>query len=264
MGIYLNFKIYWSEFFSMYKFIIIIFGLLWSIAPISFAQMDYLDLRNKLADEIEAMVVDTEDYIGVKKLDSLVIEAIRKVPRHEFVPDIYKPYAYENRPLPIGENQTISQPYIVALMTNLGLIDKDSIVLEIGTGSGYQAAILAEIALHVYTIEIIESLGIKAKKILNNLGYKNITVRIGDGYDGWIEYANYDAIIVTAAPDKVPQSLLDQLNPGGRLIIPVGPQTRTQHLQVITKDQMGNVEIRNVMPVGFVPLTRKESVELIE
>jgi protein-L-isoaspartate(D-aspartate) O-methyltransferase len=248
----------------MYKFIIIIFGLLWSIAPVCFAQEDYLDLRNALVDEIEAMVVDTQDYIGINKLDSLVIEAIRKVPRHEFVPDIYKPYAYDNRPLPIGGNQTISQPYIVALMTNLGLINKDSIVLEIGTGSGYQAAILAEIVQHVYTIEIIESLGRKAKKVLNNLGYKNVTVRIGDGYEGWIEYALYDAIIVTAAPDKVPQSLLDQLKPGGRLIIPVGPQTRTQHLQVITKDQVGNFEVREVMPVGFVPLTRNESVELTE
>ena len=264
MGIELKIKTYWSNYFSMYKFIIIKLFLLLSIAPSSFAEIGYLDLRNALVDVIETMVVNTQDYTGINKLDSQVIEAIRNVPRHEFVPDIYKPYAYENRPLPIGENQTTSQPYIVAIMTNLGMIDKNSKVLEVGTGSGYQAAILAEIVQHVYTIELIELLGIKARRVLNDLGYKNITVRIGDGYDGWIEHATYDAIIVTAAPDKVPQSLLDQLSPGGRLIIPVGPQTRTQHLQVLTKDQMGNIEIRNVMPVGFVPLTRNESVELIK
>ena len=226
----------------------------------SFAQTeeDYASLRSNMVAEVENMVVQTRDYLGKDKLDSRVIDALKNVARHEFVPDIYDSYAYENRPLPIGQNQTISQPYIVALMTDLAQVDKDSNVLEVGTGSGYQAAVLAELANHVYSIEIIEALGRNAQKVLYNLGYTNITVRIGDGYNGWIEHAPFDAIIVTAAPEKVPQPLIDQLKPGGRLIIPVGSQGRSQSLQVLIKDESGEVLERNVLPVGFVPLTRME------
>jgi protein-L-isoaspartate(D-aspartate) O-methyltransferase len=226
--------------------------------PGLFAQEDYESMRNIMVTEVADMVVDTRDYIGTDRLDNRVMDAIKKVPRHEFVPDIYKPYAYENRPLPIGERQTISQPYIVALMTDLAQLGPDSVVLEVGTGSGYQAAVLAELVAHVYTIEIIETLGRNAREVLDRLGYENVTVRIGDGYNGWIEHAPFDAIIVTAAPENVPQPLIEQLKPGGRLIIPVGPQARSQSLRVLVKDASGEITERDVLPVGFVPLTRDE------
>jgi protein-L-isoaspartate(D-aspartate) O-methyltransferase len=226
-------------------------------APL-YAQDAYEDRRNDMISDVEKMAADTREYIGTDRLDTRVIDALRKVPRHEFVPDLYKAYAYENRPLPIGEDQTISQPYIVALMTHLAQVSRDSIVLEVGTGSGYQAAILAELVNQVYTIEIIESLGHNAKRVLSDLGYDNVTVRIGDGYNGWAEHAPFDAIIVTAAPETVPQPLIEQLKPGGRLVIPVGAQTRTQSLRVLVKNRTGEVEERDVLPVGFVPLTREE------
>ncbi len=184
--------------------------------------------------------------------DKLVLAAMRRVPRHKFVPENMKPRAYEDNPLPIGEDQTISQPYIVALMTELLKLKGGEKVLEIGTGSGYQAAILAEIAGEVYTIEIVESLAATADERLKNLGYKNITVRFGDGYKGWKEHAPFDAVIVTAAPDHIPQPLVDQLKVGGRMVIPVGDLF--QELKLLTKTEDG-VKEKSIIPVRFVPMT---------
>jgi protein-L-isoaspartate(D-aspartate) O-methyltransferase len=175
-----------------------------------------------------------------------------KVPRHEFVPEHLRPLAYSDSPLPIGEDQTISQPYIVAFMTEALKLKPHDKVLEIGTGSGYQAAVLAEIADSVFTIEIIESLGKSADVRLKRLGYQNVVVRIGDGYQGWVEEAPFDAIMVTAAPDQVPQPLIDQLKVGGRLVIPVGVEE--QELVRITKTNEG-VTRENLLPVMFVPMT---------
>jgi protein-L-isoaspartate(D-aspartate) O-methyltransferase len=184
--------------------------------------------------------------------DKLVLAAMRKVPRHEFVPENMKPRAYEDNPLPIGEEQTISQPYIVALMTELLKLKGAEKVLEIGTGSGYQAAILAEIVPEVYTIEIIESLATSADERLKRLGYKNITVKFGDGYKGWKEHAPFDGVIVTAAPDHIPQPLVDQLKIGGRMVIPVGDFF--QELKLLTKTE-DVVKEKNIIPVRFVPMT---------
>ncbi len=184
--------------------------------------------------------------------DPRVLDAMARVPRHLFVPDAVRAQAYDDYPLPIGEQQTISQPYIVALMTSLLELDGDERVLEIGTGSGYQAAVLAELAREVYTIEILEPLSAQAQKALAGLGYQNIRFRVGDGWSGWPEAAPFDDIIVTAAPEKIPQPLLDQLKVGGRLVIPVG--SFFQDLLVLTKTATG-LEKRNVIPVRFVPMT---------
>lgn len=186
---------------------------------------------------------------GIK--DEVVLNTIRKVDRQKFVPEEIRHHAYSDRPLPIGEGQTISQPYIVALMTELLELKKGNRVLEVGTGSGYQAAILAELADHVYTIETIGSLALSAERLLRELGYRNINVKIGDGYIGWEEFAPFDAIIVTAAPSHVPQPLLDQLKEGGRLVIPVGDYY--QELKKITKVK-GKIKSQNVIPVVFVPM----------
>jgi protein-L-isoaspartate(D-aspartate) O-methyltransferase len=189
--------------------------------------------------------------------DQRVLNALRKVPRHEFVPDSERRHAYRDTPLSIGEGQTISQPYIVALMTELALPDATDRVLEIGTGSGYQAAVLAEIVQHVHTIEIEPDLARRAAEVLQQLGYANVTVRAGDGYMGWEEHAPFDIIVVTAAPEHIPQPLIDQLKPGGRMIAPVGPVFSTQALLVFEKDASGKVSSRNVTPVRFVPLRRR-------
>ena len=197
----------------------------------------------------------TDGRTGVK--NKSVLEAMRRVLRHEFVPDRYKSQAYVDMPLPIGYDQTISQPYIVAYMTELLDPKKEHKVLEVGTGSGYQAAVLAELVKHVYTIEIIKELGESAKKRLKRLDYKNVTVKIGDGYFGWEEHAPYDAIIVTAAPDHIPPMLIHQLKPGGKLCIPVGGRFRVQNLTLVQKTESGSIMTRQVMPVVFVPLTGK-------
>ena len=183
------------------------------------------------------------------------LEAMRTVPRHEFVPSHMHGYAYEDRPLSIGNGQTISQPYIVAFMTSVINPKPGDKVLEIGTGSGYQAAVLAEIVKDVYTIEIIPELAEKAEEKFDDLNYKNIHTRIGDGYHGWPEESPFDAIVVTAAPDEIPTPLIDQLKEGGKLIIPVGPKYRVQSLQLVTKKD-GKAKIRNLFPVRFVPFTR--------
>jgi len=211
--------------------------------------------RRVMLEEIRESVRQTAAYLGKDHLDEAVMDALAKVPRHEFVPAGMRDLAYANRPLPIGAGQTISQPYIVALMTDLAAVGPSSRVLEIGTGSGYQAAVLAEIVDHVYTIEIIPELGKSAEETLRRLGYDNVTVRIGDGWQGWPEEAPFDAILVTAAPEVIPSPLLDQLRPGGRLVIPVGEKGGVQSLQVVTRDAEGRISRRDVLPVGFVPFT---------
>jgi protein-L-isoaspartate(D-aspartate) O-methyltransferase len=187
---------------------------------------------------------------GIK--DPAVLDALAKVERHNFVPPGMESSAYDDNPLSIGEGQTISQPYIVAIMTELAKVHEGSKVLEVGTGSGYQAAVLSVIAKEVYTIEILENLGKTAQERLKNLGYNNVHVRIGDGYQGWTEAAPFDAIIVTAAPDHIPQPLIDQLKVGGRLVIPVGDFY--QDLAVITKNEKG-IQQEKIIPVRFVPMT---------
>ena len=210
--------------------------------------------RYQMVEEIEAMARLAAET-GRPVLDESVLAAMRKVPRHEFVPGDQKRAADRNRPLPIGEGQTISQPYIVALMTDLLALSPEAKVLEIGTGCGYQAAVLAQIAGEVYSIEIVDTLGRKAAATLARLGYTNVKTRIGDGYQGWPEAAPFDAIIVTAAPDHIPPALIEQLKPGGRLVIPVG--TLLQELMVVRKAADGSTLNETIVPVRFVPLTRE-------
>jgi len=204
--------------------------------------------------ERRRMVVDQIESRGVG--DPRVLSALREVPRHLFVPPSEQPNAYADRPLPIGYGQTISQPYVVALMTELVRPEPGDRALEVGTGSGYQAAILSRLVREVYTIEIVEPLGREAGRRLRNLGFSNVTVKVGDGYGGWPEAAPFDIILVTAAPEQVPPPLIDQLKPGGRMVIPVGAISDVQSLQLIRKDSEGRIESRSVLPVRFVPLTR--------
>ena len=200
----------------------------------------------------ETMVREQIEAGGVK--DPKVLAAMRKVPRHEFVPTAWRNLAYEDRPLPIGENQTISQPYIVAFMTEQLDLKPGERVLEIGTGSGYQAAILAELVKDVYTIEIVEPLGKRAAETLKRLGYAGIHARVGDGYQGWPEAAPFHAIIVTCAPNAVPKPLADQLAEGGRMVIPVGKFGELQQLVVLKKEK-GKLVTGRTLPVRFVPMT---------
>ena len=233
--------------------------LLMSAAVMAFARNDHAAERRQMVDEIERLSRLVAGETGRAGLDPRVLEAMGKVPRHEFVPPAQRHAAYRNRPLSIGVGQTISQPFIVALMTDLlGLKPRDT-VLEVGTGSGYQAAVLSELAKDIYTIEIVESLGKSAAETLKRLGYANVHTRIGDGYQGWPEHAPYDSIIVTAAPDHVPPALIAQLKPGGRLVIPVGKLA--QELMVITKNEDGSTTRQEIVPVQFVPLTRDKARE---
>ena len=188
--------------------------------------------------------------------DDAVLNALRAVPRHQFVPDRLADWAYTDRPLPIGHEQTISQPYIVAFMTAAVQPDSTNRVLEIGTGSGYQAAVLAEIVDSVYTIEIVPELARSARARLTRLGYDNVVVREGDGYAGWPEHAPFDAIVVTAAPNQIPSPLLEQLAPGGRMVLPVGPTGAVQRLTLVTKAADGSITRERLMPVRFVPFQR--------
>jgi len=213
------------------------------------------DSREQMIRLIEADVRETSRYLGQSALDTRVLEAMARVPRHEFVPPHLAAEAYENRPLPIGHGQTISQPYIVAIMTDLLDIEPGQRVLEIGTGSGYQAAMLAEVGARVWTIEIIEALGLEAQARLPRLGYDEIEVRLGDGYYGWPEHAPFDGIVVTAAASHVPPPLLQQLKPGARMIIPVGSPFSVQQLVLITRGEDDEFITRQVLPVRFVPLT---------
>lgn len=202
----------------------------------------------------ETMVREQITARGIR--DARVIEALRQVPRHLFIPAAERERAYADGPVAIGQGQTISQPYIVALMTELVRPQSGDRVLEIGTGSGYQAAVLARLVSHVYTIELEETLARGATAVLRELKYDNITVRTGDGYAGWPEHAPFDIVIVTAAPEQIPQPLIDQLKPGGRLIVPVGPRFTVQQLQLLEKNTGGEIRTRNVSPVMFVPLRR--------
>jgi len=211
--------------------------------------------RRKMVEEVVADAAYTSSYSGGAALSPGVIAAMEKVERHRFVPADLAAFAYLNRPLPIGYGQTISQPFIVALMTDLMKVKAGDRVLEIGTGSGYQAAILAEMAGSVYSIEIIAPLGKQAGELLKSLGCRNVQTRVGDGYYGWPEAAPFDAIIVTAAASHVPPPLLKQLKPGGRIVIPLGTQFMTQYLMLVEKQQDGSVTTRQILPVAFVPLT---------
>jgi len=205
---------------------------------------------------LEAIAADaaaTAEYTGRRALDSRVMAAMAKVPRHEFVPAADMGYAYVNEALPIGYGQTISQPFVVALMTDLLEPKPDHRILEIGTGSGYQAAVLAELAGHVYSIEAIPELAAEAGARLARLGYRNVTIKAGDGNDGWAEQAPFDGVIVTAAAAEIPGPLLQQLRAGGRLVIPIGPP-RNQELTLVEKSAAGEIAERVVLPVAFVPL----------
>jgi protein-L-isoaspartate(D-aspartate) O-methyltransferase len=203
----------------------------------------------------DRMVQEQIQKRGVTDLQTLA--AMRAVPRHEFVDESQRRRAYQDTPLPIGHGQTISQPYIVALMTELANLKPGDRTLEIGTGSGYQAAVLAEITPHVHTIEIIEPLAASADARLKRLGYDTVEVKFGDGYHGWAEHAPFDAIIVTAAADHVPPPLLEQLKPGGRMVIPLGGAFHKQTLVLVRKDEQGAIRTRNIAPVAFVPFTRE-------
>ena len=214
----------------------------------------FAPLRDAMVREIANMSSVTRDETGRAEFAAPVMAAMARVPRHKFVPPDEVPYAYENRPLPIGYGQTISQPYIVALMTDLTQVGPGDVVLEIGTGSGYQAAILAELAQAVYTMEIIEPLAVQAGERLGRLGYAKVQARLGDGYHGWPEHGSYDAILVTAAASHVPPPLIAQLKAGGRMVIPVGAPFMIQYLLLIEKADDGSVSTRQVLPVRFVPL----------
>jgi protein-L-isoaspartate(D-aspartate) O-methyltransferase len=222
---------------------------------VAHAADEYESARQQMLQEIERTTVQTAVETGRRALDARVLAAMGRVQRHLFVPAGQQRYAYENRPLPIGHGQTISQPYIVALMTDLMRVQPDDVVLEIGTGSGYQAAVLAELTKSVFSIEIVEPLGRSAAERLQRLGYRRVDVKVADGYYGWSEHAPFDAIIVTAAASHVPPPLVRQLKPGGRMVIPVGTAFLTQHLMLMEKQRDGSVVSRQILPVRFVPLT---------
>ncbi len=237
--------------------VMVMFLLLLQDSHIASAEAEdrYQLARKEMIDAIEADVSLTSGLIDKTRFDPRVMEAMSKVPRHAFVPPEKTEYAYENRPLSIGFGQTISQPYIVALMTDLLDLRPDAAVLEIGTGSGYQAAVLSGLVKAVYTIEIIEALGVAAERRLKRLRYENVRTRISDGYYGWPEQAPFDGIIVTAAVGHIPPPLIRQLKAGGRMVIPVGSPFLIQHLTLVEKDRNGEVRTRQLLPVRFVPLT---------
>jgi len=214
----------------------------------------FAELRARMVGEIEAMYAETRAETGYAALSPRVRAALGKVERHRLVPLAQQRLAYRNHPLPIGHGQTISQPYIVALSTDMIAPEPHHVVLEVGTGSGYQAAVLAEVVKQVYSIEIVEALGAEAARRLAAMGYANVEVRIGDGYRGWPDKAPFDGIVVTAAAPRVPQALVDQLRPGGRMAIPVGESWEVQQLVLVTKRPDGSVAQKNVLPVRFVPL----------
>jgi protein-L-isoaspartate(D-aspartate) O-methyltransferase len=231
-------------------------GLVYS-APWVEAAEDYAVSRARLVTEISQDVIDTSAYIGKSALDERVMRVLGTVGRHRFVPPNLQASAYENRPLPIGYGQTISQPYIVALMTDLLELEADDVVLEIGTGSGYQAAILSRLVSQVYSIEIVPELAKSASQLLQRLGFGNIEVKNADGYYGWQAHAPFDAIMVTAASSHIPPPLVSQLKPGGVMLIPVGSPFNVQQLTLVRKSKNGELTTRQILPVRFVPFTGK-------
>lgn len=226
--------------------------LIFSINFTAKAEEDYVMARKEMLRLIDE---DTRSYLDKEGVDKNVLKVMGEVPRHEFVPDKAKDFAYENRPLSIGYGQTISQPFIVAIMTDLLELTADSRVLELGTGSGYQAAVLSALVQQVFSIEIIEPLGLAAKERLARLGYDNVTVKVADGYYGWEEHAPFDAIIVTAAASHIPPALIKQLKVGGRIMIPVGTMFMTQQLLLVTKQENDELITQQILPVRFVPVT---------
>lgn len=209
----------------------------------------------RMIQDIEREAEYTASLIGKRALDPRVMDAMKQVPRHEFVPTEAQVYAYENGPVPIGHGQTISQPYIVALMTDLLNPEPEHVVLEVGTGSGYQAAILSLLVNQVYSTEIVEPLATAARDRLQRLGYTNVEVRTADGYHGWVEHAPFDGIVVTAAAPAIPEPLVEQLKPGGRLVIPVGLPYSYQELMLVEKSEDNEVRTKDILGVAFVPLT---------
>ncbi len=216
----------------------------------------FLEARLEMVRQVEAIAGMVRGPAVPRQLDARVLEAMRTVPRNALVPDAVRAEAYEDRPLPIGYGQTISQPYIVALMTDLLRPEPDHVVLEIGTGSGYQAAVLAELVDRVYSIEIVPQLADRAAGDLHWLGYDTVTVRAGDGYDGWEEHGPYDGIVVTAAASHIPPPLVAQLKPGGRMVIPVGAAFLVQQLMLVEVDAAGEIRTEAILPVRFVLFTR--------
>ena len=232
-------------------------GLAALVVALNGAQDPTAAARAKMAREVEEDARATASETGRAALDARVLQVLRTIPRHQFVPPDVRSAAYANRPLPIGHGQTISQPYIVALMTDLLRVDRADVVLEVGTGSGYQAAILSPLVKQVHTVEIIDPLAKQATQRLRVLGYRNVVVHHADGYNGWKAAAPFDAIIVTAAATHIPPPLIQQLKPGGRMVIPVGGPFATQSLMLVEKTAAGKVRTREVLPVRFVPLTRR-------
>ena len=223
-------------------------------------------MDTRLEDMINTVKLEAHDaapWVGKADIDPLVLEAMTKVPRHEFVPPDVLPSSYENEPLPIGHGQTISQPYLVALMCDLLRLESEDTILEVGTGSGYQTAVLSHLARRVYSIELVRDLADKARARLDRLGYRNIETHWGDGYHGWPEYAPFDGIVVTAAVYEIPQPLIDQLKPSGRLVAPVGMRLQGQDLLVLEKNVEGRIQRHNILPVAFVPLLRMGEDSLV-
>ena len=230
----------------------------WTIAMPAQAQGARSEERAAMVDTIEEHARYAPEAVEAGKIDPAVLQVMRTVPRHEFVPEEEKARAYEDMPLPIGFGQTISQPFIVALMTDLLDLGPGAKVLELGTGSGYQAAVLSPLAERVYTIEIVPRLGETARNVLQRLGYANVETRVADGYYGWPEAAPFDGIVVTAAASQIPPPLIEQLKPGGRMVIPVGGAFAAQHLVLVEKRPDGGITTRQLLPVAFVPFTRAE------
>ncbi len=232
-----------------------ILGVLLMVAMVT-ARAEIPPERQAMLEAVRQSVLESSSYTGIAALSDAVMGAMGAVPREEFVPPRYRQQAYRNTPLPIAAGQTISQPLIVALMTEMLRPQPDDVILEVGTGSGYQAAVLAQLVQHVYTVEIVKELADSAREVLQQLDYTNITVRAGDGYAGWPEHAPFDGIIVTAAAENIPPPLLQQLKPGGKLVIPVGEHLGYQELLLVEVDEQGNISKESKLPVRFVPLTR--------
>ncbi len=226
-----------------------------ALMPFATNSAEFAAQRQEMLQAIAASVRSSAGYTGRSELSPRVMQAMGAVPREAFVLPAYRHRAYHNTPLPIAAGQTISQPLIVALMTDLLAPEPNDIILEVGTGSGYQAAVLAQLVKHVYSVEIIPELAASATAVLAELGYQNITVRAGDGYAGWPQHAPFDGIIVTAAPEEIPPPLLKQLATGGKLVIPVGRENGYQELLLVEVDEAGQISKRSVLPVRFVPLT---------